>query len=346
MFRFWRAAQRDSSALLREFQRPLLVLLLTLIGGGLSYHQLMGIAGLPQPPLYNMPYIMLALMVLETPLDVPQEPYLIIFWYLMPVIAVYVVGRGAADFVRLFFDRSERRDAWEEAVASTYRDHIIVMGAGHVGMRVTRTLVQMGFEVVLMDLKISSELDQELSQLRVPPIIGDARQSASLEKAGLPFAEAFIACTSSDLVNLEAVMAVRDMNPEIRIVARMWDDRYSKHLRQFMGVNAVLSSSDLAAPVFAGSAVGIEITQTLLIHGKEYSMIRLKVEAGSFMDNRTIETLQDDYNIDIVLHGRGDEVEVHPNGKVQIHAGDTLVIFASYEQITDLVARNRRARKA
>lgn len=342
--RFLRAVQRDSSALLREFQRPLLALLVALVGGGLIYHQLMGLAGLRQPPIYNMPYIMLALMVLETPLEVPREPYLIIFWYLMPVVAVYVVGRGAADFVRLFFNRSERRDAWEEAVASTYRDHIIVMGAGHVGMRVIRTLVQMGFEVVLLDIAISEELDKELSELRVPAIMGDARQAASLEKAGLPFADAFIACTSDDFVNLEAVMAVRHMNADVRIVARMWDDRYSQQLQQFMGVNSVLSSSDLAAPVFAGSAVGIEITQTLVIHGKEYSMIRLKVEAGSFMDNRTIETLQDNYNIDIVLHGRGDDVVVHPKGATLVVGGDTLVVFARYEQITELVARNRRAR--
>ncbi len=342
VLRLLRAAARDSSALLREFRGPLLVLLLALFGGGFLYRELMGVAGQVQPPYYDMPYIMLALMVLETPLDVPGEPYLIGFWYLMPVLAVFIIGRGATDFFRLFFDRSGRRDAWEEAVASTYRKHIIVMGAGHVGMRTTRTLVQMGFDVVLIDLNLSPELDDELSSLRVPAIVGDARQVSTLEKAGLPFADAFLVCTSDDLVNLEVIMAVRDMNPEVRIVARMWDARYSKQLKHLMHVEAVLSASDLAAPAFAGAAVGLEITQTITIAGKEYSMIRLTVSEGSFMDGRTIDVLQDTYKIDIVLHGRGDQMQVHPDGPIQVRAGDTLVVFSSHERITDLVARNRR----
>ena len=48
--------------------------------------------------LVDMPYYMLAFMVLESPISVPDEPYLIVFWYALPLLAVYVLGRGAADF--------------------------------------------------------------------------------------------------------------------------------------------------------------------------------------------------------------------------------------------------------
>ena len=58
-------------------------------------------------------------------------------------------------------------------------------------------------------------------------------------------------------------MRARDMNHDMRIVARMYDPQFSKQLNRFMGVQATLSSSDLSAPAFAGAAVGIEITQTL-----------------------------------------------------------------------------------
>ena len=40
--------------------------------------------------IVDMPYIMLALMVLEASIEVPDEPYLIIFWYIQPVLAVYM----------------------------------------------------------------------------------------------------------------------------------------------------------------------------------------------------------------------------------------------------------------
>lgn len=341
--RFLRAVYRDTRALFKEFQRPLLVFSLAVFGGGWLYHELMGVAGLEQPPLYDMPYIMLALMVFESILDLPTEWYLIIFWYLMPAVAVYIIGQGVADFVRLFFNRGERRDAWEAAVASTYRNHVIVMGAGHVGMRVTRVLVQMGFDVVVIDNGKTPEIEADLKALHIPAIFGDARQEATLETAGLAHADAFVVCTSDDMVNLEVIMTVRDINPKIRIVARMWDNRLTNQLENFMGVDAVLSSSDLSAPAFAGAAVGIEVAQTLRVDDKEYSMIRLKVEAGSFMDGQTVGDLQITQKMDIVLHGRNGGVEVHPSGANVVSAGDTLVIFALHEKIIDIVARNRRA---
>jgi voltage-gated potassium channel len=348
--RLLRAIRRDSAALFREFRIPLLVFLLAVLGGGFLYRELLGVAGKVQPPHYDMPYYMLSLMVLETPMAVPDEPYLIAFWYLMPAIAIYVIGRGAVDFVRLFFNRNERRRAWEEAVASTYRNHIIVMGAGHVGMRVTRTLANLGFDVVVINLNATVEIDAELTRLSVPLVVGDARDSLVLEKTGLPYADAFVVCTSEDYVNLETIMAVRDMKPDIRIVARIWDSRFSRQIQQFMGVNVVLSASDLAAPVFAASAVGLEITQTINVHGREYSMIRLVVAPGSLMDGHTVGTLQSKYDIDVVLHapaiveieGRTNGmVDVHPSRELMVRAGDTIVIFASHDRIVELVQRNR-----
>jgi len=344
LLRLIRAMWYDTSALLREFRRPLLILFTALFGGGLLYQQLMIAYGYPDesiPPYINMPYVMLALMVLESPVDLPTEPPLMAFWYALPLVAIYVVGRGASDFVRLFFIRNERRDAWEEAVASTYRNHVIVLGVGHVGLRVIRILTAMGFDVVSIDKENTPEVDAELRRRGVPCILGDGRLPTVLEKAGLRYAQAFIVCTSSDYVHLEAIMHARDMNPDIRIVARMWDDQFSNQLRRFMGVQVVLSASELAAPAFAGMAVGIEVAQTLRIHNQEFSMIRLTVQSGSFLDGETIHDLQTHYDLDIVLHGRGDQVEVHPADAIRVQSGDTLVVFARHDRIVDVVARNR-----
>lgn len=339
--RVTRALYRDSLALWREFRIPITVFVLVTIVGGWLYGELYYRARGVYIPLYDRPYLMLQLMILETPGEVPPEPELVIFWYVLPPLAVYIIGRGAVDFVRLFFNRSERRNAWEEAVASTYRNHVIIVGVGHVGLRVARTLVGMGFEVVGIDQKLRPEVDSELSVLGVPMIIADGRVPAALEKAGLLHADAFIACTSSDHTNLEVVMRARDLNPNVRIVSRMWDDQFSNQMKRFMGVQAVHSASDLAAPAFAGSAVGIEITQTLHINGVDYSMIRLTVEPGSFLEGGTIEHLQESNEMDIVLHGRDSAAEVQPDGDTQVRGGDTLVIFARHDRVIHIIERNR-----
>lgn len=345
--RMARAIWHDSSALLHEFRLPLLTFLVTTLGGGWLYGEIYHFyhPDLPRIAYLDLPWMMVALMVLEPVHDIPKEWGLIVFWYAMPVLAVYVIGQGAVDFVRLFFNRSNRRDAWEEAVAATYRNHIIIVGMGHVGERVMNTLVAMGFEVTAIDHAISEELDARLNSLNVPSIIGDARSIDVLEKAGIRKAASLVVATSKDHVNLEVIMRVRDINPDIRIVCRMYDPQFAKQLNRFMGVQATLSSSDLSAPAFAGAAVGIEITQTLIINSVEYSMIRLDVEAGSAFDGKTIDALQDEYEMDIVLHGHDGEMVVHPEGDICVDGGHTLVVFAAHRRIMEIVSQNRSLKR-
>jgi len=346
--RMLRAIRHDTDALMHEFRLPILTFLLATFGGGWVYSILLDYYRPDIAAAYSYadyPWMMVALMTIEPVHDIPSELPLVMFWYLMPVLAVYVIGQGAVDFVRLFFNRQHRRDAWEEAVASTYRNHVIIVGLGHVGERVMYTLVAMGFDVVAIELEIPEELDKRLNSLGVPSIVGDGRSISILEKAGLRRASSLIVCTSSDHVNLEAIMRARDMNPDMRIVARMYDPQFSKQLNRFMGVQATLSSSDLSAPAFAGAAVGIEITQTLNIAGKEYSMIRLKVEAGSILEGSTIDELQDGHDMDIVLHGSGNDMTVHPDGDICVEAGDSLVIFALHRRVMEIVSQNSPKRK-
>ncbi|MDQ7026487.1 MAG: TrkA family potassium uptake protein [Anaerolineae bacterium] len=340
--RFSRAIWQDTRALLREFRRPLLAIFFAIFVGGWLYGKLLALAGQNVPPYVDLPYFMLALMVLESPTDVPAEYYLVVFWYLQPAIGIYIVGQGAVDFIRLFFNRTERRSAWELAVAQTYRQHIVLIGVGHVGLRVARTLVQMGFEVVAIDEEdVNADADTELAQLDIPLVIGDARLTTIASNAGVQHARAVIICTSNDHVNLEITMRTRDLAPNARIVTRLWDARFAEQLKRFLDVE-VMSASDLAAPAFAGSALNIEITQTLQVGGIDYSMIKLIIMSGSFMEGKTIDTLQDDEHVDIVLHGVGDnEPNVHPAGETLVQSGDTLVLFAPHSKITEIVSRNR-----
>ena len=330
---------------MHEFRVPIITFLAVVLLGGYIYGELSEIAGHPHIPIIDRPYVMLQLMILEHPDGkTPAEWYLVIFWYALPMIFVFIVGNGVVEFVRLFFDTNEQR--WGLALASTYRNHIIVIGLGHVGLRVARTLAQMGFEIVVIDLAPDVDTTEALEALSVPIIRDDARHPTGLLNAGLRHARAVVICTSNDHVNLEVTMRVRDLNPNVRIVTRMWDTQFAQQLKRFLNVE-VMSASDLAAPAFAGAAVGIEITQTLTVGDQDFSMIRLKVVPGSFLIGKTIDFLQRDEDADIVLHGRVNEDPiVHPAGDIVVQQHDTIVLFASHKKITDIVGRNRPAIEA
>ncbi len=342
LLRLVQVAWRDTRALLSEFRLPLVIFLLATVGLGLIYGELMVHAGLQRLPWFELPYIMFSFMLLASPIEIPTQWYLLIFWYAMPPIALFIVGRGVADFARLFFDRSGRRTAWQEAIVSTMRHHTIVLGVGHVGLKVTRALVEMGFEVVAVDQSFTPQEEAALRDMGVPVIVGDGRSAATLHKAAISDADALLVCTSQDTLNLEMVMRARDLNPALRIVTRMGDTQFAEQMKNFLGVAAVLSSADIAAPLFAGAAVGVEVTQTLSIHNRQYAMFRLTVSPGSYYEGRTVGSIQDRYDVDVVLHAHdGAAAEVHPDNAITVLAGDTLVIFAQNDKMRELASLNR-----
>lgn len=339
-----RALGRNLRVAWREFRAPITVFLVAIFAGGWLYGELLARAGHDRLPYHDLPYQMILLMLFEPGEGIPAEAELIVFHYLMPLVGAYVAGRGVFEAVNLFFRNEGRRNSWEEAVASTYRNHVIVLGVGHLGLRVVRALSDMGFDVVTIDYEFAPHVIKEMEQRHVPMVRKDGRLATTLETAGIRHAQALIVCTSNDHMNLEVTMRARDLNPTLRIVVRVWDDQFASQIRHFMNVEAVLSATNIAAPTFAASALSFEITQTLVVNDIEYSMIRLEVERGTFMDGARVETLQNEHDMDIVLHARSDAVDVHPPGDTAIQAGDTLVIFAQHSKVVDVVARNQRRR--
>ncbi len=345
--RRFHAAWVHLAALVREFRVPLIGFATATVLGGMLYGELHEFARGPAAsiPLFDRPYIMLQLMLLEAPEGVPSEWYLAVFWYLLPATFIVLVGLGAADFLDLFFNREDDRDRWSEALAMTYRHHAIVLGAGGVGLRVVRDLHDMGMDVVVLDHSPDPEAAEALARLGTPVVQGDARLAGSLERAGLPGADVFVACTGDDRINLEAAMKVREIHPDVRIVARVWDRGIGAQMERFGLADVVLSAADLSAPAFAGAALGMEITQTVEVSGQEYSTLRLTATADSFLVRDPVGRIEKDNHLEVVLVGHDGTMTVDPEEDSRIEPGDDVVVFARHDRILDVVSRNRRGRR-
>ncbi len=345
--RLIRATWRYTSALYQEFNVPIVGFVIATVGGGILYGELFSIARGERIPFIDLPYMMISLMTLQGIPEValPAEPQLVLFWYIMPIVGIFLIGRGASDFIRLFFNVDEDRSAWEEAVASTYRHHVIVIGVGgHVGMRITRQLVSLNYEVVGVDVNIRPDREEAVQRLNVPFILGDGRDRATMEAAGIMHADALVVCTSNDQINYDVAMRARVLRSDLRIIVRQWDMAFKDYLIDVLRVDQVFSVSDIAAPVFAGAAAGVEIAPSLRVGQDEFSMVKIEVQQGTFLDGHTVEDLQKRHKMDIVLHERDNKVQVQPPGHVIVQAGDTVIVFARYAQVIDMSANSRRPR--
>jgi voltage-gated potassium channel len=73
-------------------------------------------------------------------------------------------------------------------VASLYRDHVVVVGAGKVGHQVIKGLLALREAVVAVERQSESLLLDEVIDWGVPVIHGDGRNQKTLVQAGVPAA--------------------------------------------------------------------------------------------------------------------------------------------------------------
>ena len=149
---------------------------------------------------------------------------------------------------------------------------VIVCGLGQVGYRVSILLLQMGEAVTVITTEARAEFEREIKELGATVIIADARDSASLTSAGIQRATALITVTDSDLTNIEISLDAQALNPDLRVIARLFDQTLARRLEESVGIHRALAMSILAAPSFAAAAVGSDVIGAFDYKGGNYSV--------------------------------------------------------------------------
>ncbi len=335
--RYLRALWRDTRVLVRQFRVPLLAFALLLGGGSLALHscyvypetgQRLGWA----EALYST----LTLIFLQPVLPFPRAVGLQLLFILIPLVGLALVADGVVRFGVALFDRHERKEAWQVAIASTYRNHVIVCGLGKVGYRVVKELLHLGEEVVGVELDAACPFLEELAGLGVPVLIGNARQRETLEKARVREASAIVACTQDDLANLDIALDARELNPGIKVVMRMFDAQLAEKVRSGFGIHTAFSTSALAAPVFAAAATRAQIEFSFHVDDVLMNVARATIQGGSALEGRTVGEVEKELDLTITLHKGPRGLDMHPAPEVTLNAGDCIVVFASLESLARL----------
>ncbi len=340
--RYLKALWRDTRVLVRQSRTSLLIFSVLLSVGTLSLHALYRYPDTGQPLGWaESLHAALKLIFLETVLPFPDGPLLLqILFTVVPFVGLAVVADSILRFGVALFNRRERKEAWQVAVASTYRDHVVVCGLGKVGYRVVKELLRLGEEVVGIEKAGQSPFLAKLDQLGVPVLRGDARQREMLEKAGVRVASAIVACTQDDLTNLDIALDARELQPGIKVVMRMFDARLAERVRRGFGIHTAFSTSALAAPVFAAAATRAQIDHSFYVDDVLMNTARVTVRGGSALDGRTIAAVEELLNISIVMYKGAGGLDLHPAGGIVLHAGDYLVVFATLESLARLREMN------
>jgi Trk K+ transport system NAD-binding subunit len=343
--RWWRvtrAALRDMRVLLQESWSSLLLFTIIVGGGALVFHFFYRIPGTHRrPDLGESLYETLRLLFFSSEWSFPQEWYLRILFFVIPILGLAAVADGVLRFGVALVSKRDRAQKWQVAMASTYQQHVIVCGIGKVGYRVVLELLKFGCDVVAIELNPKGRFVEKAKSLGIPVLIGDARRSTNLIQAGVERADAIVPCTDDELANLDIALDAREIKPVIKVVMRMFDPDLARRIEKGFGIHTAFSTSQLAAPIFATAAMRFNVKHSFYVGETLLNLCEVDVAPGAALAGRTIEQLEAELDLSVVCHQGGECTDLHPDPDLRLSPGDKVLVMASLDALQQVNDLNR-----
>lgn len=283
-------------------------------------------------------YDTLQLTFFQTPIPFIDDWRLVPIFFGLPILGLLVITEGLVKLGNLLLQRRNYSREWQNMLAASYENHIVVAGMGNVGFRVMQHLRRHGEMVVCIERNAESSFLCELEKYDVPAIIGDAKTELVLEKANLSKAKAFLAVTNDDLANIEAALTVREKIPGIRVVIRVFDQRLAKKVENLFGINSAFSASALAAPVFAQAALSSNLLASFDFGGSVVNAFQLTIADGSPLKEMQIDQVRDKYEVTILMHQRNGNLDWNPPPNTILKVADRVLIMADNKNIQTFIS--------
>ena len=336
-----RAQLRDASVLLQESRGALLLFILLVFGGAFLFFLFYTD---PQTgeriSFIEALYGTFAMIFFESTLSFPHRGFLQILYFLIPIVGLVAVADGIIRFGVALTNKHERGQKWQIAMASTYNGHVIICGMGKVGYRVALELLKFDREVVAIEQDGQGRFVEKAQNLGIPVIIADARRSENLIKAGVKQAEAVIPCTDNELTNLDIALDARELNPDAKIVMRLFDAELAQRIEKGFGIHTAFSVSALAAPVFAAASMRINVKASFYVKDILYNISETTIRPDSPIAGWTIEQLESKLDLSVIGYTEGEQNQLHPAPGMRLAAGCKILVMASLETLTRLDALN------
>jgi Trk K+ transport system NAD-binding subunit len=217
-------------------------------------------------------------------------------------------------------------------------DHVIVCGLGNIGYRMVEQLHELGVPLVAAERHESNRYLPAVRRLGVPTLVADIRLPETLQTLHVERARSVVVVTSSDIVNLETALNVQALNPEVRVVQRLFDPDLAARVERAFGIHISRSPSALAAPAFAAAAAGEHVLATIAVGAAVLGVVRLRVAPGCRVQGHTVAELEAASNSRVLLLDDGAGTTWRPRGATRLDAGVELVLVIPQGELGRVLA--------
>ncbi len=173
-----------------------------------------------------------------------QRLWVSICIYASVIAWLFTIGTVLRLFQDTAFQQAIAGHAFRKAIRRIGQEFYIICGYGETGRLLTRGLADLNILSVVIDLKPDVLGAIELSELSPLPITmsGDLTNPEVLKKAGVnhPLCRGIIAITQNDHTNLRIAVAVKLINPRLKVICRSESEDEANNMESF-GTDVVIN---------------------------------------------------------------------------------------------------------
>lgn len=336
--RWLRAQLRDLQILVAQFGWRLVLFVAVILCGGAilrTYYETP--PGKPHLDLGQACYVVFNLIFFNAELDFPQAQHwgLRSLFFIVPLIGIIFLVEGLVRFAMLLFNKEMRWESWQAVLASTYTDHVILCGLGHVGFRVAEELLKNEEDFVCIALE-NTFVERLRRRCDHPILVGNCQDERLLTEAQVATARTVIVATDDDLANLETALNARAQNPKARLLVRMFDPELARKVQSAFEIDMAFSTSQLAAPAIAQAARDKSVLHSFYVDKQLLNVVELELTEECTLLEKTLEDLEQQNDITVFVHRRGDQVATHPSATTELRLGDHLLLLCTVEVLEQL----------
>ncbi len=213
--------------------------------------------------------------------------------------------------------------------------YIVIAGIGLVGGELARRLVEHKHDVVVIDTDPAA-CEKMYAELGVIAVTGDVARVEILEQAGIDKADAVVAATEDDAVNLAAAILARSFGVE-QVIVRMRNPSY-ENAYKLAGVTSILRVTNLMVNQMMMELEKPDVRRIMRIGGGKAVIYSVNVPPGAKVAGRTIESIAGSPDfpprcVVIAVYRRDSEELIIPRGSQAVFERDEVFLISPAEDI-------------
>lgn len=207
--------------------------------------------------------------------------------------------------------------------------YLVLVGGGQTGSKLAKRLADRGHNIVIIE-KDEKRAHELAAALDVLVIHGSGADIDVLKDAGIDKADALLALTQADEVNLMACELAKKLGVP-KVISRVNDE---KHARMFeeMGVDIAISLPSAAVMLFEKAVTGAGVYGLLGIGGGKGEVVEVTVGVNSKAVGKAIKDMNISKGCTLAMITRGDEL-TPPRGETVIQAGDLVTVVGKPDAV-------------